>query len=205
MSYVCPSSPNYPKPMLHDDFWNTYYDYAALITPFIGTSKSFVLCHWFQEWGIPINNPGFQTSTENKKTIGKCGSFPVFETLQDGVLAYKELMVRRYCGGDTAYTNIFGDKNNVTEAFYFGFPGGKTATNVQNDDGHTVNVTSEAFSGFLADRSILSGTYAANEMIGSSYWNAGHYMRGADSYPGRRLNLILNQSGWAQKEQALIS
>lgn len=205
MAYVCPSSSSYPTKPNYNDFWNSYYSYAANVTPFIGTSKSFILVHWFQEWGIPINNPAFQTSTEGQSTQGTCGSFPVFNSLSDGAYAYKELMVRRYVSSSTAYSNIFGEQNNLNLAYLYGFAGGKTASNVKTDEGGTIGtVTSVKFGGRLeTGGSVLTGTYAANEAIGASGWDVGHYMLNSDTYPGQKLNRVLNSSGWAQKEAAL--
>ncbi|RUS46737.1 hypothetical protein [Cohnella sp. AR92] len=206
MAVVCPSSSSYPAKPSYNDFWNSYHSLAGDLVPWIGTSISFILVHWFSEWGIPINNPAFQTSTEGyASSQGKCGNFPIFDTLQDGAYAYKELMERRYVLPATAYSNIFGDKNNVNDAYMNGFASGKTATNVLTDSGtYKSSVSSVQFKGRLeSGGTITSGTYAANEALGASAWNAGHYMLSTDTYPGAKLNRVLDSSGWAAKEAAL--
>lgn len=135
--------------------------------------------------------------------VGTCGNFPIFATLEDGADVYMRLINNRYNGGSIAWQTVFNQPTNVKGAYENGFPGGLVAYGVATDDGNSVTVTSEPFS----PGSILTGTYAANEMIGSSPWNAGHYMRSGspyyDTYPGRRLNVLLNNSGWAPKEELL--
>jgi hypothetical protein len=187
-SYVCPGQSGYPSKPSYSDFYDRYVSYADEAAYEIGVSTAVILCQWFQEWGIPINNPAFQTSTFGQDTIGSCGSFPVFATLYDGTIAYYSQINKRYNGGTGAFTNIFGQKVDISGAYENGFTGGLKASNVKTDDGKTLpSVTSQAFS---------AGEYAANEMMGSSPWDAGHYMTSSDSYPGRKLNVILNNSGW---------
>ncbi|PUA34709.1 hypothetical protein C8Z91_33050 [Paenibacillus elgii] len=205
MSYVCPGNAGYPSKPNYDTFWNDYLYYANIIVPVLGVSRSFILGVWYQEWGIPINNPGFSKGTEGYTPQGYCGSFPVFQTLEDGANAFAALFSRRYNGQSTATKTIFQQTTNVSDAYYNGFPGGLKAYNVKNDDGAIVSsVISQAFAGSTqSGGSILTGTYAANEMFGASPWNEGHYMRNGDSYPGQRLNAVLNSSGWADKERVL--
>ncbi|UFJ62242.1 hypothetical protein [Brevibacillus sedimenti] len=187
---VCPGQKGYPKKPNYSDFYDRYASYAEEAANQIGIPTEVVLCQWFQEWGIPINNPAFQTSTMGRTTEKNksCGSFPIFASLTEGTIAYYEQIKKRYNGGKDAYDNIFGEKTNLRGAYENGFKGGLKASNVKTDDGKTLkSVTSQNFS---------PGAYAVNEMLGSSKWNAGHYMLSTDSYPGRRLNIILNNSGW---------
>ena len=87
-------------------------------------------------------------------------------------------MVRRYVNSSTAYNNIFGDKNNLNLAYLYGCDCGKNAYNVKTDEGGTIaTVTSIGFAGRLeSGGSVQTGTYAANEALGASGWDAGHYM-----------------------------
>ncbi|NOU99844.1 hypothetical protein [Paenibacillus planticolens] len=203
MSWSCSGvKPNY------DNFWNNYLYYANICVPALEVSRSFLLGVWYQEWGIPYNNPGNLIGTEGYTPAGYCGNFPAFDTLEDGAQAFVTLFNRRYNGESTSYSNIFGQLNNVKNAYNNGFTGGLTASSVKTDDGDYINVTSVAFGGkSQSGGTILTATYAANEMFGSTAWNAGHYIRNRspynDYYPGQRLNAVLNSSGWAAKEALL--
>lgn len=203
MSWSCSGvKPNY------DNFWNDYLYYANISVPALEVSRSFVLGIWYQEWGIPYNNPGNVLNEPGYNPVGKCGNFPAYETLEDGTGAFVQLFNRRYNGASTAYSNIFGQRNDVKGAYNKGFPAGLRATSVKTDDGDYINVTSVAFAGIEnPGGTILTATYAANEMFGASNWNEGHYIRNRspynDYYPGQRLNAVLNSSGWAQKESRL--
>jgi len=120
----------------------------------------------------------------------------MFNTLDDGTDAY--VMQMNYYCDNVSHTNVFGDKVSVYASYNWGFRGGQTASNVPTDDGYNVNVTSQHFYGALeSNGNGTLGTYAANEAIGASPWDGGHYMLHTDTYPGRQLNLILNDSGWA--------
>lgn len=187
-SYVCPSNSKYPKKPDYDTFAKKYSEYASAAAEQIGISTAVVLTQWYQEWGIPINNPGFQGGSIGEP-VGKCGTFPVYATLDDGVEAYCKQINKRYVGGKDAFNDIFGNKTIIKAAYEDGFKGGLKAFNVQTDDNKKVNVVSERFVG---------GNYACNEALGASPWNAGHYMRASkgDTYPGRRLNALLNDAGW---------
>ena len=50
-------------------------------------------------------------------------------------------MVRRYCVGTTVHTNIYGNPNDVTDAFYGEFSGGLTVSNVPADDNSSTTDT----------------------------------------------------------------
>ncbi|SIR50387.1 hypothetical protein SAMN05880570_4026 [Paenibacillus sp. RU4T] len=202
MAIVCPSSSSYPTKPSASTFGTTYKSYAQTAAASIGVSTAFVLCQWFQEWGIPINNPAFQASQfghDLNASPDKCGSFFVFATLDDGVAAYADQINYSYNGGSHAWTNVFGNPVDVKNAYLNGFPGSLTATNVHTDNGYNVSVTSTHFGGKNdSGGSVSTGTFAANEMMGSSPWDGGHYMDNTDSYPGRKLNVIFNSnSTWA--------
>jgi hypothetical protein len=202
MTFICPGSTGYPSKPSQTAFATSYGTNASTAATSIGVSVAFVLCQWFQEWGIPINNPAFQTSTFSHPTNpspSACGSFPIFATLADGVGAYTDQIKYSYCGGVNAHANIFGDPTNVSDAYLNGFPASKTHSAVPCDGGGTANVTSVHFAGQgTVGGNKTTGTYAANEMIGASPWDAGHYMSSSDTYTGYKLNVILNGDlAWA--------
>jgi hypothetical protein len=180
----------------YSGFVNSYLSYAKTASQSLGLPIAFVLCHWYQEWGIPANNPAWQTSLEGYTPVGYCGDFPMFQTLDDGVQAYIDQM-QNYNSGN-GQVDVFGQAVKLSTYFNDGFTGGLYASNVQTDTScgsgcwvH-VNVTSQVFGG-----GSLSGTYAANEGLGASAWNSGHYMLDTDAYTGHQLNVILNDAGWS--------
>jgi len=186
------------KPATYADFANQYLSYATTAAQRLQLPIAFVLCQWWKEWGIPANNPAWQKWCPEKydPPYGWCGSFPMFYTLDDGTDAYV-LQMEYYCD-DVSHPNVFGQTVNVRASYNWGFGGGYVANNVYTDDGYYVTVTSQHFYGALeSSGNGTSGTYAANEAIGASPWDGGHYMLHTDTYPGRQLNLILNDSGWA--------
>ncbi|TEB07699.1 hypothetical protein Psch_01254 [Pelotomaculum schinkii] len=179
-------------------FVSDYLSYATTAASELGVSIAFILCQWYQEWGLPANNPAWQGSTMGYTTCGSCGSFPMFCSLSDGTGAYIAQM--GYYNDNSSWTNVFGNPVSVYNSYNWGFNGGQTAYNVSTDDGYYVTATSQHFYGALeSGGNGTTGTYAANEAIGASPWNYGHYMSytSGDTYPGRRLNVILNNSGWA--------
>ena len=179
-------------------FVSDYLSYATTAASQLGVSIAFILCQWYQEWGLPANNPAWQLWCPEKyyPPYGWCGSFPMFDTKDEGTDAYV-MQMRYYC--DDSKQNVFGDTVNVWPSYNWGFRGGQTA-NCKDESGSTVPVTSQHFYGAIeTGGNGTTGTYAANEAIGASPWSAGHYFRYSygDTYPGRRLNVILNNSGWA--------
>lgn len=197
---ICPGDPGYPaKPSYAIFASGDILSNATDAAHTLGVSIAFILCQWYQEWGIPINNPAFQTSIFSQCTQGSCGAFPIFCSLSDGKNAYVAQINYSYKGGADPYTNVFGDPVDIWASYNWGFRGEQTAT-CKDDSGGYYSVTSQHFYGAIESAgSGTTGTYAANEAIGASPWNAGHYYRYSygDTYPGRRLNVILNDSGWA--------
>lgn len=183
------TKPNYTN------FASSYKSYAINAAKQLRLPVAFVLCHWYQEWGIPANNPAWQTWKAGLTPYGWCGDFPMFKTLDDGVTAYVKQM--NFYNDNASHKNVFGDAVSISNSYNWGFRGGQKAT-IPTDDGSKVAVTSEPFNGAAqSGGSGKTGTYAANEAIGASPWDYGHYMLKSDTYPGRRLNVILNNSGWA--------
>lgn len=177
------TKPNY------SEFTNTYLPYVSPAAHALGLPAALVLCHWYKEWGLPAYNPAWQTYVPSgMQTCGSCGQFPMFCSLDDGTQAYIAQM-NYYNNG--SHTDVFGQAVKLSVYFNDGFTGELHASNVQTDDGRYVNVTSQHFVG-----GGLSGTYAANEGLGASPWDAGHYMNSTDTYTGRQLNVILNDAGW---------
>jgi hypothetical protein len=65
MSWSCSGTkPNYDK------FWNNYLYYANISVPALEVSRSFLLGVWYQEWGIPYNNPGNILGLGGKLRLG---------------------------------------------------------------------------------------------------------------------------------------
>ncbi len=192
MSIICPDQPGYPSKPPYSNFANTYLTKAQTASRSLGLPIALILCHWYLEWGIPANNPAWQSSIMGQCSQSKCSNgFPTFCSLDDGVQAYIDQM--QYYNSGQGQVDVFGQAVKLSAYYNSGFTGGLHASNVMTDSGTTVNVTSQGFSGGGG----LSGTYAANEGLGASGWDGGHYMFNTDTYPGRQLNVLLNNAGWS--------
>lgn len=196
---------NCPKPD-YATFLNDYLSYAQSAANATGIPVVTVLSQWYQEWGIPSNNPGnLINATEGYCSSGTCSNGVVlFCTLQDGVDAWIANIQNLYSGGEL--TDVFGLSVNVPEAYQAGFPGGKTAANVLDDDGTSQTADSVEYTGTNSitststEEEIIAyrkdGSYATMEALGASPWDKGHYFLQGQSMPGQELVNIANASGW---------
>ncbi|MGB9680484.1 MAG: hypothetical protein ACPL3A_11010 [Thermoanaerobacteraceae bacterium] len=202
---TCPTS---PKPN-YTTFVNNYLSYAQTASRSLQLPVAAILAHWYQEWGMPIKNPTFQTWAPSGICVsGYCGgstgnAFPIFCTLNDGVQAYIKQM--NYYN-DGSHIDIFGFPTKLSTFFNIGYKaGGKTAT-VKNDNGNTVIAQGVTHYGlndipeFPTPQQLTyyehQALYSVLEALGASEWDAGYYFSGTDIQPGQSLINIVINSGW---------
>jgi len=193
-----------PSPSAFLSDYNSYITDAADGTNLPYTA---VATQWFQEWGIPHNNPANQGSTMGQCTSGTYGTFPIFCTLQDGVDAYIAQVNYSYNGGSNAFTSIYGQPVHWSYNYQWGFAGGQVATNKPTDtSGCFQTSTSQAFFGVsdipsgASQQQIASyqrqAIEAVLEAMGASPWDYGHYWSCGDSYAGSTLVSVAIDNGW---------
>ncbi|PWI53047.1 hypothetical protein [Sulfoacidibacillus thermotolerans] len=195
----------YGKPS-YSTFWNDYSSYISQAASGTNVPQSAIASQWYDEWGIPINNPANQTSSFGYCYGSTCGSFPYFCSLSDGVNAYIDQVNYSYNGGSNAWTDIFGQQVNWSGAYQNGYPGGLSKTSVETDGGCYVTANSVHYYGLGDTPNPPSsgqlayyreqGAQASMEAMGASPWDAGHYMNCGESEPGIKLINIASNSGW---------
>ncbi len=206
----CPSP--YPSEPDYATFLSDYGSYISAASSGTGVPESAIASQWYQEWGIPINNPANQGNYSEGLGIfgqcvnGACGSLPIFCTLSDGVSAYIDQVNYSYNGGSNALPNIYNSPTNWAAAWENGFAGNLVATEIPTDNGCSQTSTSRAWPGVT---DIPSGAseqeiqayheqagYAVMEAMGASRWDAGHYWLCGQEYAGEQLTVIAYDSGW---------
>jgi hypothetical protein len=197
---------NYFGEPSYTTFWNDYSSDISNAANGTNIPQSAIASQWYDEWGIPINNPANQGSSMGYCVSSYCGSFPYFCSLSDGVNAYIAQVNYSYNGGSNAWKDIFGNTVNWANAYNAGFPGGLTASSTETDGGCYVTAQSQQYYGMNDVPNPPSpnqltyyqeqGAQAAMEAMGASPWDAGHYMNCGDTEPGVKLINVAIDSGW---------
>ena len=195
----------------HATFMADYESYIATAASATNLPMSAIASQWFDEWGMPYNNPGNVTASKGFCTSGSCGGLPAFCTLEDGVQAYIANVNSLYQGGSGAELTIYNKPSHWTFNWQWGFEGGQIATKITtaaNTNGQSCShtSTSQAFYGVNDTPSGSSrqqiqayreqAAQAVMEAMGASRWAGGHYWSCNDTYAGETLIHIAMDSGW---------